>query len=247
MALIKALVLPPGSQLLLALIGFLLLWRRRRTGNTLLALSLVSLYLFSLAPVSKALLMSLEVQPPLSDAVEAGDRGAIVVLGGGRYPDAPEYGADTVDAGTLERLRYAAALQAETGLPILASGGVLRPGREPEADLMARALQDFHGSAKWLETKSRNTAENARLCARLLQAEGISRVFLVTHAAHMSRALWAFEQARIETTPAPTAYASYKMDEIRVPWFVPSLDALNGSHTALYEIFGLWWYRLWYE
>ncbi len=46
-----------------------------------------------------------------------------MVLGGGRYRDAPEYGNDTVGEYTLVRLRYAAKLHRETGFPLLVTGG----------------------------------------------------------------------------------------------------------------------------
>lgn len=247
MTLVKALVLPPGFQLVLALAGLILFIRWRRTGFLLIVVAFVSLYALSIVPVSKALLMGLEVHPPLSDAVEAGTHQAIVVLGGGRYPDAPEYSGDTVNSGVLERLRYAAVLGNNTGLPILVSGGAREPERDPEAVLMNRVLEESFGIlVDWMETHSRNTVENAEYSARLLKDVDIDRIFLVTHASHMPRAVWAFEREGMEVTPAPTAYASYKLDAQRLPWFIPSIDALNGSHRALYEYFAMWWYRLRY-
>jgi uncharacterized SAM-binding protein YcdF (DUF218 family) len=248
MALLKALVLPPAFQFLLIIAGGLLLLRWRRTGIALIGAALVSLYLLSIVPVSKALLLALEVTPPLSETVAAGRHQAIVVLGGGCYPDAPEYGGDTVSAATLERLRYAAELRRRTGLPILVSGGALVQRRVPEAELMQHTLvEDFDAAAEWLETRSRNTAGNAEFSARILREQDTDRVFLVTHAAHMPRAVRAFERAGLAVTPAPTAYLSYKLEQPRVPWFVPTLEALNGSHAALYEYLGLAWYRLRYE
>lgn len=247
MMLVKALVLPPGFQIVLALAGLLLLLRFRRSGISLVVLSLVSLYLFSIVPVARALLMGLEIHPPLHDEIPADVNQAIVVPGGGRYTEAPEYRGDTVGVHTLERLRYAAVLRERSGLPILVSGG--SPAREgvPEAMLMSRTLeQSFAVQPDWTETRSRNTAENAEYSARILQENDINRIVLVTHASHMRRAVWAFETAGLEVTPAPTAYAYYKLNDPRLPWFVPSMDALNGSHRALYEYFGMWWYRLRY-
>ncbi len=247
MAVIKALVLPPAIQLVMALAGAALWLRWRRIGTLLVAIALVSLYLFSIYPVSKALLISLEVHPPLSEAVTAGGRQAIVVLGGGRYPEAPEYPGDTVGAHTLERLRYAAALQRKTNLPILVSGGTVYGRRVSEADLMKNVLEeDFDTGVDWTETRSRNTAENAEYSARVLKEDGIDSIFLVTHAVHMRRSVRAFEQTGLEVTPAPTAYGYYKLNQPELPWFVPTLEALNGSHAALYEYFGLLWYRIRY-
>lgn len=245
MAVIKALVLPPAFQLILALAGLVLLRRWRRSGTALIILAVASLYLLSIVPVSRTLVMALETCPPLGETVTAGDRQAIVVLGGGRYPAAPEYRGDSVDADTLERLRYAAFLRDKTGLPILVSGGAVMNETVPEAEAMNRTLQQsFHTRADWLEDRSRNTMENADYSARMLRLHDIERVFLVTHAAHMRRSVWAFEHAGLDVTPAPTAYDSYKLTDSRVPWFIPTLEALNASHRALYEYYGMWWYRL---
>ncbi len=247
MSLVKALVLPPAFQIVLALVGLILFLRYRRTGISLIALSLASLYLFSIVPVARALLMGLEIHPPLHDEIMTDVNQAIVVPGGGRYTEAPEYGGDTVGVHTLERLRYAAVLLERTGLPILVSGGSPTAEGVPEATLMSRALeQSFAVQADWTETRSRNTAENAEYSARILQEEDVNRIVLVTHASHMRRAVWAFEKTGLEVIPAPTAYVTYKLNDQRLPWFIPSMDALNGSHRALYEYFGFWWYRLRY-
>lgn len=245
MAVIKALVLPPTFQLVLVVVGFVLMLRWRKIGSLLIVISLISLYLLSIVPVSKALLVSLEIHPPLNDRVAAADRGAIVVLAGGRYLGAPEYDGDTVSASTLERLRYAAALAEKTDLPILVSGGAVYDGMIPEATLMNRVLeQGFGTSAEWMEIRSRNTAENAEYSARILQDNDIDNIFLVTHAVHMRRSVRVFENAGLEVTPAPTAYRLYKLDQPALPWFIPNIGALNGSHAALYEYFGLLWYSI---
>ena len=49
---------------------------------------------------------------------------AIVILGGGSEPFAPEYGVSSLQAASLERLRYGLWLAGETGAPVAFSGGV---------------------------------------------------------------------------------------------------------------------------
>lgn len=62
----------------------------------------------------------------------------IFIVGAARLKSAPEYGgSDTVGADLLLRLRYAAKLQRESGLPVLVSDGAGYQQRVPEADLMA--------------------------------------------------------------------------------------------------------------
>ena len=128
LALIKAfnaLLLPPAINLLVALFGFVMLAYKRKLGLVLVFLSVFSLYLVCTTPVSNLLLSRLESYPALPERIIPGKEQAIVVLGGGRYPDAPEYSGDTVNTWTLERLRYAAMLVEKTHLPLLVSGGRL--------------------------------------------------------------------------------------------------------------------------
>ena len=83
------------------------------------------LYAIAIPFVATRLLHSIEsaYTEPTQDATGQ----AIVVLGGGFYPRAPEYGADTVSRRSLERVRYAAHLQKRMAKPILLAGG--NPGR----------------------------------------------------------------------------------------------------------------------
>src|SRR3954466_12212342 len=73
--------------------------------------------------------------PPLPQA------DAIVVLSGGLYYKAPEYGGDTVNNYVLERMRYAVQLYRLTGKPVLVTGGSWRDGARPEADTMKESFE----------------------------------------------------------------------------------------------------------
>lgn len=247
MDIVKALVLPPGLPLLIAFLGLLLALRWRRVGVALLVIAVLSLYLLSIPPVSRALLINLEFYPPLPQTVGAAGHGAIVVLGAGRYPHAPEYQGDTVNAIGLERLRYAARLRRITGLPLLVSGGSVHGDWPPEAKIMNQVLQaDFGGGADWQETLSKNTLENADYSAQILKGHGIHSIYLVTSAVHMRRAVWAFQRQGLTVTPAPTVYGKDSLDEVHTPWFIPAMPALIWSRRALYEDLGMWWYDLRY-
>ena len=87
----------------------------------------------------------------------------IVVLGGGKYYNAPEYtSADTVSEPTLVRLRYAAWLHRQTGKPILVSGGSPEGSSVSEGQAMKAVLEnEFKVPVAWTEDKSFNTFENA--------------------------------------------------------------------------------------
>jgi uncharacterized SAM-binding protein YcdF (DUF218 family) len=100
----SAALLPPFALLLLAALGLLLMAYRRRAGVVLICAAFTGLFLLSL-PVAAMALASL-IEGRANDGKTApGNAQAIVILGGGSYMNAPEYGADTVSSSTLERLR----------------------------------------------------------------------------------------------------------------------------------------------
>jgi len=123
--LIAAALLPPLLLVLLLAAGLVLCRRRRRLAISLILLSTAALYALSTPWVGGLLQKTLEISMPVSPA-DLATADAIVVLGGGRRVAAAEYGGDTVNGFSLERLRYAAFLHRASGLPILASGG--KPG-----------------------------------------------------------------------------------------------------------------------
>lgn len=244
LAVLKTLLLPPGLCLVPA--GLALCLRGNRRASMLLLWSAIALlYGFSTPLASRALAGLLEhrFQPLARDAPLTQAADAIVVLGCDRYANAPEYGRDEVSPCTLVRLRYAAELHAQSGLPILLSGG--RPMGEPESEagLMDRVLRERFGiTARWLEQDSSNTAQNASFSAAILRAANAQRVVLVTHAMHMARAVRSFRRNGLVLLPAPTQF--YSATDHRPVAFalLPSGAALLVSGLAIYELLGLGWY-----
>ena len=236
---ISALLMPLGIVLVLLLTAVLMAWRWPLLAWRPIAIACVMLYALSTQFVADGLMYVLEPAPrdPAADA--SGQ--AIVVLGGGTYHKAPEYGGDTVKAQTLVRLRYAARLQRVLGKPVLVTGGSPEGSLVGEAQLMKVVLQqDFQVPVQWVEQRSHNTLENARLSYRLLKPAGIERVYLVTHAWHMPRARRAFEHAGFAVIPAPTGYTT--RFELTVVDFLPKAEALGDSTRFFHEIVGIVWY-----
>lgn len=233
-----AFLLPPLSGLLLVGLGWAL-WRRRpRLARGLVGGGLLLLFVLSLPAVGDAMLRTLEGEPVSRADLEQAQ--AIVVLGGGRYREAPEYGGDTVGHETLARLRYAAKLQRESGRPILVTGGRPDGVGLSEAETMRRVLVgEFAVPVRWVEGESDNTRENALYSAQLLKRAGVTRVLLVTHAWHMPRAARSFEQAGIAVSPAPTLFHREPMTPLD---FLPK--GYSGARYAMHEWIGLVWYRL---
>jgi uncharacterized SAM-binding protein YcdF (DUF218 family) len=235
-------LLPPLNLLLLAVLGLLLLIFRRTTGLTVLAASVAGLFLLSMPAVGTTLAALLEHRSVDGDEI-LGDAQAIVILGGGSYAAAPEYGGDTVGAVTLERVRWGARLHRLSGLPILVSGGSPFATRTSEAAQMKIALnQDFRTDVKWMEEKSFNTFESARYARQQLAGAKIDRIALVTHAMHMPRARLVFEQAGFRVIEAPTGFSTLRPPGILN--FLPSSQGLELSRAFLYEVIGLGWYHV---
>jgi uncharacterized SAM-binding protein YcdF (DUF218 family) len=240
--LVSAFLLPPLNLLLIAVLGLWLWHKRPLIARTLLTISIGLLWLLSTPFIADNLLQGLEGQPFVNDTSKP-QADAIVVLGGGTYFHAPEFGGDTVSDASLQRLRYAARLYRETGKPILVTGGTPLGNDLSEAAQMKKVLeQEFNVPVRWAEGASNNTLENARLSREILNKEGITRIYLVTHAWHMPRAVQVFQAAGFQVFPAPTAYTTrYQTDLLS---FIPSATALRDSRIFMHEMIGLLWYRL---
>lgn len=240
---IAAFLLPPLNLLLLLGAGLLLLRRNPKLGKALVVAGFGLLWLFSTPFVMESGMRWLETEfPPVADPA-ADSAQAIVVLGGSLYFHAPEYnGEDTVNAITLQRLSYGAKLHRETGLPLLMTGGAVNK-HLPEGELMRQRMQaDFQVPVRWVEGKAINTFENARFSAAILEQEGISKIYLVTHAWHMSRAVMAFRNAGFEVIPAPLAFTTRYQTDVFA--FIPSVGALRDAYILTHELVGRVWYHI---
>ena len=241
--LVSAFLLPPLNILVLLFVGVALLKRRPRLGRLVIFITCVALYAASTPVLVSAVRRQFETIAPLSPTSPLPSADAIVVLSGGLYRNAPEYGGDTISGHVLERLRYAAHLYRLTGKPVLVSGGSWRAGARPESQAIKESLeQDFRVPVQWLEDRSRNTRENAKLSAALLHKEGIRKIYLVTHALHMPRSREAFERVGFQVTPAPTIFATH--EPLSVLHFLPHSSTLETSTILLHEWIGRVWYRL---
>ena len=229
--LLKNLVLPPAGPLLLAVLGLLLLKRRPAMARICLILGLGSLWLLSTPVVSDVLTGLAESYPPLNMRL-AGDAQAIVILGGGgQRADAPEYSGPAAEPLLLERLNYGAYLSRKTGLPVLISGFRI------EASAMRETLQrNFGIDPRWMDSQAYDTFQNARNSARLLKADGVHRIVLVTHGTHMQRAVHEFTAAGLEIVPAPVGILAVR--NTGISRYLPDPDMLPRSYAAINELLG---------
>jgi len=242
-------LLPPGIIIVTALLGFLIQIRWLLAGSFIVALSITALLFLSLPFTGQRMIADIESRfPPLRLTAIADDGpppGAIVILGSSRYSEAPEYGgSDSMSRVGLERIRYGAHLHRLTGLPILVSGGNPYGEQISEAELMKTSLErDFRVEVKWVEGKSANTHENARNSKAILAQAGVRRAYLVTHASHMPRAVWSFENQGIRVIPAPMGFTTLNKEVRETLGYFPSAAGLHLSSIALREHLGLFWYQ----
>ena len=101
--------------------------------------------------------------------------------------------------------------------------------------MRATLEREFGVPVRWVETRSRNTHENALRSAEILAAEHIRRIVLVAHSFDMPRARAEFAAQGIEAIPAPTGIPNAQIDTLLD--VLPSMAALQSSYFALYEIF----------
>jgi uncharacterized SAM-binding protein YcdF (DUF218 family) len=240
-----ALLIPPVNLAPAGIAGLLLSRRWPRFGRFVMAAALILLFLFSLPVVSGTLLAGLELGLPLDPPPDPPPQ-AIVILSAD-----PAYGAEAggilpgkgIGELTLDRMRAGAVLHRRTNLPVLVTGGPLETGAMPIAVQMAHALTDEFGTpVAFVEPESADTWENAQDSAALLRPAGITRVYVVTHAWHMRRALMAFSAAGLTPVPAPLRFERWPRFELNS--FLPRASSLINSYYAVHEWIGCAWYAL---
>lgn len=235
---LSALVLPPAGPLLLALLGLLMASARRRGGLFIGLLGLALLWALSTHGV--AVEMARRLLPQVAPVGLADLRReriqAVVVLGGGVIPEAPEWGVPQPSAHSYARLRYGVRLARVTGLPLGFSGGLGWSGRAVASDAEAARLaarQDLGFEMRWVEGSSRDTRENAERMAVLLRRDGIRRIALVSDAWHLPRATLQFQRQGFEVLPAPTGFI-VPVSRPLLKW-LPSAQGLATSRQLLRE------------
>lgn len=214
----------------------------QRSARVASALALAWLLAWSLPVASLSLRASMEGDYPALAAESRPKADAIVVLGGAIAP--PRHGQLMPDlGGGTDRLWDAARLYHAGKAPLLILSGSSDPTESAtsEAVAMRTLLLDFGVPADvmLLEERSRNTAENARYSAEILQRRGLSSVLLVTSALHMKRARRHFEAAGLRVLPAPSDHeAAGRLNFRNLNAWLPDAGALAGSASALKELVG---------
>ncbi|MEX0760052.1 MAG: YdcF family protein [Tistlia sp.] len=236
--------------LLLALgLGGLLAWRGggrwRRLGNRLLAGGVVFALAVAVLPLDQWILAPLERRFPPPDPHPARVDGVVALGGGisvGRSRQSGRGELNEAGDRILGMLELAYRHPEATVVYSSGAGGSYDPDRT-EADY-AGALAEAAGLAPGrvlLETRSRNTRENALESLRLAQPQPGERWLLVTSARHMPRAVASFRAAGWEVEAYPVDFEASAAGAPLLLDFAGRLRRLNGG---LKEWLGLLGYRL---
>jgi len=173
--------------------------------------------------------------PAASDASGYPLASAIVVLGGeeNTIDDLSDPGDNSETRSGLGRL----LLLSHRAPVILLSGGK-GEAKRMKSRLLAQGVPSVD---ILMETRSRDTRENALDSAPILKRIGAHRILLVTSSYHMRRAAGTFRKLGFEVIPAPSAeWPAYKPTQ---DFWRRREHALKCTDEALHEIFGLWVYE----
>jgi uncharacterized SAM-binding protein YcdF (DUF218 family) len=243
---IKALILPPVSWIIL-LILVAVFWPRRWARRLLIAV-IVLVSLLHNGLVNNYLRLPLEaVYPILVDPREVEPYDAIVVLLAKVYFPTPLTPFPTIGENMFQRLDEATRLYRIRPMPIIVSGN---HGNIPTAlnndNKIAREYLIRWGVPEdhvIPEANSRDTFEGALEVQKILQAKGWRRYLLVTSSIHMPRSMMAFGALAPEPIAAPGDFTVRDVRlTITVPRLYPSEDAAEQVVAALYEYAGLLYY-----
>lgn len=247
--LIAQLVYPIGVSIWLVLLAVVLIWLRWRWGATVvLLLSIGCLWVCSTKVFSDYIRGSLESRyaPVSVDASPSAD--AIVVLGGGLGGIvSPRLTVDLNSAA--DRVLHGARLFKAGKAPVvIVSAGNIEwlSASGPGSHVMAALLEEWGvpESAIVLESKSRNTYENALYTKQILDDREFESVLLVTSALHMPRSVAIFRGTGIDVIPSPTDIEIVDRGGRTVLDWLPDAGSLAGITRAIKEYFGLvyyWW------
>ena len=220
--------------------------RRLRWVRFLLLSSTILALLFATPLPGRTLLAILEGWYPPFHPTATSKFDAIVVLAGGVHPQGSLRPQDDLSEQSRHRTTCGTDLFIQGLAPklLLAGGDASVFGEGPsEAHEMKRLANRLgvRDDTIILETRSRNTYENAVNVKQLLPNGSI---LLVTSAYHLPRAVALFARQGFSVTPVPCGYETKDrpgrgLDRLNVLDFLPSSHALEITTHAVDELAGL--------
>jgi uncharacterized SAM-binding protein YcdF (DUF218 family) len=220
-----------------------LTWRRLPRAVRVTGLASEALFLIMMSPLgANALVNMIESRVPPITACRPPAPTTIVILSGGadRAPrSVDDYAA--LNVSSIRRLLAAIRLWRRTpGARLVISGG---GWHIPEAAVLASLAEQMGVPATSIseEESSHTTWENARNVAALSPALP-KRIWLVSSALHLPRALGAFRAWGFEPCAWPSD-SLYEAPILRLGYFVPQSSSLEKANMAIHELIGSLVYR----
>jgi len=207
---------PLNLGLLLALAGLVAQSWAPRAGRGIAFAAVAAMMVMTFSPAGKLLLRPLEQRFPVPSADAPAPHG-IIILGGAIDDELTEKhgevdlqeGASRLTEAALLARRFPDAKVFYTGGSAYANGGVSREAEEGRGLLVGLGVdKDRTG----VETRSRNTDENARFSAAILKPQPGQVWWLVTSAFHMPRSMGLFRKAGFDVVAYPVDFRTYGDD-----------------------------------
>jgi uncharacterized SAM-binding protein YcdF (DUF218 family) len=235
-----------GLWWLLALL-LLPLPRFRRLASSMLWGGMLVLGLLGFNAAPDALLRSLESQYKVPTLTQINPYAGVIVLGGAMGSPGIFKAHGQVPLGdAAERMTLPIGLMRKfPNFELIFSGGEGRlvPTGTTEAELAKRFYEEQGVDMKrvTLESKARNTRENARQVAALLGERCKQPWLLVTSASHMPRSMTEFEATGCNVTAYPVDFHTSEESS----WTEYSMaGSLGAWQKALHELLGMFVYGL---
>ena len=229
------------------LLALVMLPRFRRLASSMLWGGMLVFGLLGFSAVPDALLRSLESQYKAPNLMQSGPYAGVIVLGGATGSPSVYKAHGQVPLGdAAERMTLPIGLMRKfPNFELIFSGGEGRlvPTGTTEAEL-AKVFYEEQGvdmKRVTLESKARNTRENARQVAALLGERCKQPWLLVTSAWHMPRSMAEFEATGCNVTAYPVDFHTSKESSWTDYSMVGSLAAWQ---KALHEYLGMFVYGL---
>jgi uncharacterized SAM-binding protein YcdF (DUF218 family) len=232
-------VTPLHALLLLLIIGVILLWAKRtRAGTGLVTLTVLLIVLIGATPIPEWTVRPLEQWHPVTKLTDPPD--GIILLGGGQNVELTEaYERPQLNdrAETMSEFLALGRRFPKAKMVFAGGSGDLVTHALSEADVMQRfaAQQGFDSHRLLLESKSRNTHENALYARELANPKPGERWLLITSAFHMPRSVAVFQKLQWDVLPYPT---DYHVLPTGVDWRLNVLARFRLFHLGLHEWIG---------
>ncbi len=217
---------PTGFLIFLGFAGIILLWTRwKKSGRLAVTASVLGLMIVGLSPIGYMLLLPLEERFERVDLTKlGGPPTGIIVLGGVTDSTIAKARNSMTLNDRGERLTEAVVLAKrfpDARIVFSGGSGSIFSKYEPEAVSAGRYMEEMgvDKSRIILESKSRNTIENAKFSKQIINPKKGEKWLVITSAFHMSRSMGCFRTAGFDVYPWPVDYNTrgFREDIVKLP------------------------------